>query len=93
MREGGAAASRRRPAAKLTPRHHRAVYPRIGAIVAYTGLVEEHCGGNIVTNYCSNRLTIEGTPEEIDSFAKDCLGFDNESPELPIMTTAIWSKV
>jgi hypothetical protein len=26
-----------------------------------------------VTNYCRNRLTIEGSPEEIEAFARDCL--------------------
>jgi hypothetical protein len=38
-----------------------------------------------VANYCSNRLAIEGTPEEIDAFAKDCLGFDDGSSGLPII--------
>jgi hypothetical protein len=33
-----------------------------------------------MTNWCQNRLTIEGSPEEIRVFARDCLSAHNELP-------------
>jgi hypothetical protein len=67
--------------------------PRIHSTVVYAACWRE--GGElfargVVTNYCLNRLTIKGSPEQISAFAGDCLNLDDESitdHELLIMVT------
>jgi hypothetical protein len=35
-----------------------------------------------MTNWCQNRFTIEGSPAEVDAFAKDCLSVRGELPTI-----------